>query len=334
MKTKNSDVDFKISDDKILSRDQLPLWQKVLYILCVFIIIGCFAMIVIQRGQIKNLKDHQKECENLKRKFSKLQNEKKQISKQLMEIKKEKKKIFQDKISSEQGRAKSEDEKSFLIGCEGGDKGRILYYLDKGVDIDVREEQTGKTGLHYAVEGFYTEIIKILLNKGANPNLRDKDGYTPILLSAKPTKDNNMFLGDSNELTLIRAEIIELLLKAGAHLNDQTESEGLNLLGIYILYSPENFRYALGNEPFKFRKEFVEYLLNKGIDINAKTPSDFNWYDRSTMNKKKYFIPKGSTLLDIVAARNDQRTIVFLKQHGAEHGIWAKYYLGKKGENK
>jgi ankyrin repeat protein len=246
-----------------------------------------------------------------------------------------------DQVLEEQDKKKAEDEKSFLIGCERGDKGRVLYFLDKGVDVNAREEKTGKTGLHYAVEGFHTEIVKILLEKGADVNARDEktgktglyyavgnfnteivkillekgadanirtvDGLTPILLTGAGIQV-------LQSIDVLRhTEIIDLLLNAGANVNDQTEAGGLNILGMYLLYSPVNDTLRI-----------AQYLLEKGADINAKTTSDLECYS--------LFFPAGSTLLDIMTATNNQVAINFLKKNGARHGTWAKYYLEGKAK--
>ncbi|MGD2087167.1 MAG: hypothetical protein PVH61_13370 [Candidatus Aminicenantes bacterium] len=208
-----------------------------------------------------------------------------------------------ERVLEEQDKRKAEDEKSFLIGCERGDTGRVLYFLDKGVDINVRDEKTGKTGLHYAVEGFYTEIVLLLLKKGANPNIRSLDGLPPILLPGKiPVLKSRDVLKHT--------EIMDLLLNAGGNVNDQTEAEGLNVLGMYFLNSP-------GSDTLRIAK----YLLEKGADINARTTNDMEWENK--------FIPAGSTLLDIMTAIDYSHpgALYFLKKQGSKHGTWAKYYL-------
>ncbi len=39
---------------------------------------------------------------------------------------------------------------------------------------------SGETGLHAAVRGAQTEVIRLLLERGADPNARDKNGRTPV----------------------------------------------------------------------------------------------------------------------------------------------------------
>ena len=49
----------------------------------------------------------------------------------------------------------------------------------KNIDLD-ELDNLGHTALHWAVFGGYYEIVKILLEAGANPNIISEDGVTPI----------------------------------------------------------------------------------------------------------------------------------------------------------
>lgn len=140
-------------------------------------------------------------------------------------------------------------------------------------------------------------------------------GLTPIILNAKA----NSFLKREEADTIMQKhiDIAELLLAAGASVNDQTGAEGFNVLATYILYSSNTGPATV------FSKEIAQYLLKKGADINARTTGDIDWND-------KYFLPKGSTILDLMTAINDREKADFLKQNGAKHGTWAKYYLDIK----
>lgn len=56
MKKTDRNVDFRINDHKSARSNLVFFWEKVLYFLLAFIIIGSFTIIVIQQGQIKDLK--------------------------------------------------------------------------------------------------------------------------------------------------------------------------------------------------------------------------------------------------------------------------------------
>jgi ankyrin repeat protein len=59
-----------------------------------------------------------------------------------------------------------------------------LRLLQKGADPNIRDK-TGKTALFYAAEFDYSNIIVNLIAGGANPNLRNSDDLTPLMIAAK-----------------------------------------------------------------------------------------------------------------------------------------------------
>jgi ankyrin repeat protein len=60
-------------------------------------------------------------------------------------------------------------------------KEAIVHLLTSGADINVRDEN-GLTPLHYAMmrRNLDLEVIKLLLSAGADPNTSTKDGLTPL----------------------------------------------------------------------------------------------------------------------------------------------------------
>ena len=58
------------------------------------------------------------------------------------------------------------------------DAERIAALVKAGVWLDETDE--GETALHWAVSRRHTGIVAMLLEAGANPNVPDNDGYTPL----------------------------------------------------------------------------------------------------------------------------------------------------------
>jgi hypothetical protein len=58
------------------------------------------------------------------------------------------------------------------------DPEKIAGLIKAGVWLDETDE--GETALHWAVSRHNTEIVAMLLDAGANPNVPDNDGYTPL----------------------------------------------------------------------------------------------------------------------------------------------------------
>ncbi|WVQ81445.1 hypothetical protein IAT38_003569 [Cryptococcus sp. DSM 104549] len=59
---------------------------------------------------------------------------------------------------------------------------------DKGL-IDLRDE-FGYTPLHLAADRGYPEMTKLLLKLGANPEIQDEDGQTPLMLADISSRDD------------------------------------------------------------------------------------------------------------------------------------------------
>lgn len=62
------------------------------------------------------------------------------------------------------------------------------FYIKQGIDINKKDAE-GKTALHLLLNNNYLKkdneikesILKLFLENGANPNLKDKDGFTPLM---------------------------------------------------------------------------------------------------------------------------------------------------------
>jgi hypothetical protein len=109
----------------------------------------------------------------------------------------------------------------------------LNFLLDHGVDVNFQDEQYGASALHAAAQGGREEIIKILLERGAEVNLKSKEGNTPLMAAAFNHNEgvvkilleagvevNTRNQADETALSLAREElqegIIRLLLQAGA----------------------------------------------------------------------------------------------------------------------
>jgi len=118
-----------------------------------------------------------------------------------------------------------------------------------GVDPNVREDDYGATPLHVAAEYGYSEIVEVLLEHGAAPNIREKYGDTPLHYAA-------MF-GNS--------KVVEVLLEHGADPNARDD------------YGATPLHYAAA---FDYPK-IVELLHKKDLSDYDATPlqaaAEFNY---------------------------------------------------------
>jgi len=57
----------------------------------------------------------------------------------------------------------------------------IELFLHYGGNINIKHDETGETCLFQACQNNHYEICKFLLDHGANPNIQDNDGNTPLM---------------------------------------------------------------------------------------------------------------------------------------------------------
>lgn len=76
----------------------------------------------------------------------------------------------------------------------------------KGIKNPNFQDLNGTSYLHMACQSHCVEAVKLLLELGANPNINDNRGYSPILSAVGCMDENN-------------EEILELMLKYGLDLN-------------------------------------------------------------------------------------------------------------------
>lgn len=114
--------------------------------------------------------------------------------------------------------------------------------IEKGSDVNVRDKN-GNTALSVSASRGFSEVVKILLEKGANPNNPEKKpNEIPIL--------NACYSGDT--------ECVKLLLKYGADITVK-DSYGVTAL--------ENACISKDNA------EIVEICINGGCDVNYVDPT-------------------------------------------------------------
>ena len=59
------------------------------------------------------------------------------------------------------------------------DAALIEQIIECGADIDA-QATTGQTALWWACNGGHRNSVKVLLEKGADPNIRSSEGYSPL----------------------------------------------------------------------------------------------------------------------------------------------------------
>jgi ankyrin repeat protein len=87
-----------------------------------------------------------------------------------------------------------------------GDAAAVTAALDAGVDVNT-PFRYGATALSYACDRGHLEVVRVLLARGANPNVKDSFyGATPLTWASSPAQARKPE----------HAEVVGLLLKYGA----------------------------------------------------------------------------------------------------------------------
>jgi len=110
--------------------------------------------------------------------------------------------------------AKDEDGRTPLhLAVESANRDIIQLLLDKGADINAKDEKSGSTALHYAVRFSKRETAELLIARGADINARDKQGHTPLYVAANHDYKITEFLLSEGADSSIRIESGQTLLK-------------------------------------------------------------------------------------------------------------------------
>lgn len=191
-----------------------------------------------------------------------------------------------------------------LVVVYDGDVDAVREQLAKKVDVNAKEE--GTTALHLAVSQGNAEIVSLLLEAGANPNIRDEEKQTPLmmlygenaseildLLLRAGAKVNVKDTGGRTPLMIAaeegNIEVIRTLLSAGAKVNKR-DNEGRTAL-----------MYAIEEESL----ESVRAILAAGADVRIRDE-------------------EGKTAFQIAVENDNEEIIELLKAYGANESFNAE----------
>jgi hypothetical protein len=145
-------------------------------------------------------------------------------------------------------------------GIMHGDYDTVKYYLDQGVSANAREYQN-HSPLHWAVTNNRVEIVKLLIERGADVRAKyDDDEHTVLHMAMlHPSK-----------------ELAQVLIEHGANINAK-DTFGYTPLHIALLQqsapyqrSPHSY-FGLAGKQEQVSIELLEYLLQQGADVNARS---------------------------------------------------------------
>ena len=134
-----------------------------------------------------------------------------------------------------------------------------------GIDVNLQSDRPGikgRTALHIAADRGQLDAVEYLLDKGANPNIKDDNGNPPLKFAVK------------------RLEVAKLMVERGAKVNDM-EGDGSSAL----LYA----------KSLK-RNKVVEYLLDKGASLNTAQLLCFSGHWEKLVKTATILVKRGAVI--------------------------------------
>lgn len=102
-----------------------------------------------------------------------------------------------------------------IVAAHEGDMETVKYLMDIGVNVNTKSKNGGLTALMAATMNSNKKIMGLLLERGADVNVKTEDGYTALMMASNQ--------GD--------IDIVKLLLNKGADVHANSTS-GLNVFDI------------------------------------------------------------------------------------------------------
>ncbi len=146
--------------------------------------------------------------------------------------------------------AKTQADKNFIKAVLKENVKGAESALRAGAHVNLQEEtESGDTALIIAVKDNNKNMVQLLLDHGANPNIKNDDGFTALFY----IRDDNLD---------IALDIIKLLIEYGADLNVKGG------VGLEI-----TFLMSVGCNNQDDGIKIVQFLLDHGADVHAKDSS-------------------------------------------------------------
>lgn len=164
----------------------------------------------------------------------------------------------------------------------------VKLLLENGANPNAKynnKSERGLTALLTASVGGPTDIVEMLLNRGADPNLASESGMTPLMLACSTGHD----------------EIVPLLLHKGADVNSSDNGGRTALMYATLQHDPR----------------IVEMLLAKGADVHATTRKGATALDTALGEDGITLLGLlGSEVFEASADKDQRETIRLLRQAG------------------
>lgn len=173
---------------------------------------------------------------------------------------------------------------SLQAAAHAGSVEIVRLLLDRGADIGVTDEY-GQTPLHHAACQGHEAVVALLLRKGADPNSEDLDGRNSIIMAASNGwKSVLTRLGGAGASPISTNRSCAPALHFAASNGHVTVLEQLLAKGYDIDLKNRQGETALMVAAGKGRTSAVRFLLDKGSDVTRKDDSGYTTIRRAVSN--------------------------------------------------
>jgi ankyrin repeat protein len=154
----------------------------------------------------------------------------------------------------------------FFAAARKGDAAAVKAFLDKGTDVNAKT-QYGATALSYSCDKGHVEVVKLLLERGADPNVKDTFyGATPMSWAAPKGF----------------VEIVKLLIEKGAKDKAEALNLGIDKGSVSLVklvlekggVAPETLTKALDKAETAKHSEIADLLQKAGAKPFEKISND------------------------------------------------------------
>ena len=133
---------------------------------------------------------------------------------------------------------------AFLLAAEGGDLAVVKLFVESGMSVHTAANDYGLTVLHRAAWKGHTDVVRYLVEQGADVNAKTDDGDTVLGVAAWEGQ----------------TDVVRYLVEQGADVNAKTDKGGWTALHGAAEYG---------------HLAVVRYLVEQGADVNAKNSADW-----------------------------------------------------------
>ena len=213
-------------------------------------------------------------------------------------------------------------EREYLKAVSRGYLEKVIYFIEKGVDINIKDE-SGESAISKAIKSGYKEIVKFLLKNGADIKSEKniifqaaQMGYTDIVVSLlkyeKSPKIRKRVL-DIAQKTMVYKDLLNGIQEQNFHkVRKAIENKADINKPDLLLWSP------LMNAVYKGNYEISEFLIRNGANVNYKNKNSetalIKAVEKGDTEITKLLLQNGADI-NITNHLNDSPLIIAVK-HG------------------